>query len=184
MICNFCKQDKDENGFLFRKSLGKRYGRCDTCRTDYNRTRKDYRSNWYKQNKERLLKKMKEYVEANKEEVKIQRQKARDRYREETQMKDRKRYASLSPEEKKRLQVKKYGITLEEYNQMFANQGYRCAICGSDDSKSKLDFCVDHCHNTGKVRGILCHGCNKGIGYFEDNLNNLESAIKYLQGHI
>jgi hypothetical protein len=66
-----------------------------------------------------------------------------------------------------------YGISTEQYNKM-AKHG--CAICG--DTKSKL--CVDHCHSTGRVRGILCTTCNTGLGMFKDNKQVLEKAIAYL----
>lgn len=70
----------------------------------------------------------------------------------------------------------KYGITLDEYDQMLKDQKYRCAIC---DEKSKL--CIDHCHATGSVRGLLCLKCNSAIGYFGDNLQKVKAAAEYLE---
>lgn len=71
-----------------------------------------------------------------------------------------------------------YGITEEDYERMFKEQEGKCAICGLT-SKKKLN--IDHCHISGKVRGLLCWNCNIGLGYFKDNLENLQNAIKYLQ---
>jgi len=77
--------------------------------------------------------------------------------------------------------IKKYGITLSEYDEILESQGGVCAICGSDDPQGKgARFHVDHCHETGEVRGLLCHFCNIGLGHFKDSREALQSAINYL----
>jgi hypothetical protein len=79
---------------------------------------------------------------------------------------------------------KSYGITLEDYNQMLQEQDGRCAICLGDDPKSPervKHWYVDHCHSTGKVRGLLCNACNRALGNFGDDISNLQRAIEYLQ---
>lgn len=73
------------------------------------------------------------------------------------------------------------GITIDEYNNLFIEQGGRCAICGIHQSKRKRRFAADHCHNSKKVRGLLCHYCNRGLGQFEDNVQILRNAVKYLE---
>ena len=76
---------------------------------------------------------------------------------------------------------REYGITLDDYNLMMVHQSDRCAICLTDD-KGKNDFwCIDHDHQTGKVRGLLCDTCNRGIGLLGDDADNLLSASKYLE---
>lgn len=76
-------------------------------------------------------------------------------------------------------QLKKiYGITTEDYNSMLAAQGGRCATCGSLPDKRALD--VDHCHTTGKVRGLLCAHCNTTLGKVRDDPKILQSMIDYL----
>ena len=61
-------------------------------------------------------------------------------------------------------------------------QGMACKICGSEDpGHKKYDFVVDHDHNTGEPRGLLCHQCNVGIGMFRDNTTYLSNAINYLK---
>jgi len=82
---------------------------------------------------------------------------------------------------------KEYGITLAQYEEMEVSQDFKCAICG----KSEQDICnkkgavrrlaVDHCHTTGKIRGLLCRGCNQGLGNFKDTIQYLQKAIDYLQ---
>lgn len=75
-----------------------------------------------------------------------------------------------------------YGITILEYEKLLKNQKNKCAICSSKKAtpKANRNFFVDHCHKTGKVRGLLCINCNKGLGHFKDNKNALKNAIKYL----
>ena len=76
-----------------------------------------------------------------------------------------------------------YRLTEEQYNQLMIKQNGLCAICKQKNYMKGLEIglCVDHCHNTGKVRGLLCHNCNVGIGNLKDNILTLESAIIYLK---
>lgn len=80
---------------------------------------------------------------------------------------------------------KSYKISLEEYEKMLDQQNNSCKICNVHidtlQSKRKKNFCVDHCHNTGKIRGLLCDSCNKAIGFFNDDISLLERAILYLK---
>ena len=73
-----------------------------------------------------------------------------------------------------------YGITIEDFDQMMEDQGGVCAICGAPPSYRRLD--IDHCHSSGKVRGLLCPNCNKMLGLVGDNIATLRSAINYLNG--
>lgn len=74
----------------------------------------------------------------------------------------------------------RYGITEIEFNQQFEKQGKKCALCDSNKSDKK-NFVVDHCHKTGKIRGILCSYCNRALGMFKDSKDNLIKAIKYIE---
>jgi len=84
---------------------------------------------------------------------------------------------------------RKYGISYEDYFSMYKLQNNSCKICGKSELRRNhkgkreqlLPLFVDHCHKTGKVRGLLCSKCNSGIGMFEDNIDNLISAISYLK---
>lgn len=71
-----------------------------------------------------------------------------------------------------------YGITLEDYDEMFAAQGGMCAICNQPSIKN---LSVDHEHATGAIRGLLCGPCNFGLGHFRDNTDFLAAAIEYLR---
>lgn len=70
-----------------------------------------------------------------------------------------------------------YGISYEKYQEMRESQGNRCAIC----SREPRTLYVDHCHNTGVVRGLLCNRCNLGIGQFSDDAELLVMASDYLK---
>lgn len=73
-----------------------------------------------------------------------------------------------------------YGITSDEYDSMLHSQGGVCAICSKEDAAGRR-LAVDHCHATGKVRGLLCGACNVALGKFRDSPELLANAIKYLQ---
>lgn len=83
--------------------------------------------------------------------------------------------------------LKKFGLTLEQYQAMNDHQSGKCAICGQPETllwKGTLrQLAVDHCHATGKVRGLLCHQCNNGIGRFHDSPALLQAAAFYLRRH-
>lgn len=106
-----------------------------------------------------------QYSEKNKEKTRIRnvkKEKRRDGYHVE--------YALM----------KKYGITVKQYEEMAISQEYKCKICLEEKKGDKRMLYVDHCHKTGKIRGLLCQKCNSGIGLFSDNIIFLERAIDYL----
>lgn len=71
-------------------------------------------------------------------------------------------------------------MTPEKFNEMYEKQGGVCAICGSKE-KGK-HFSIDHNHDTGEVRGLLCNSCNMAIGHAKENTLILEKMIRYLNG--
>jgi hypothetical protein len=74
-----------------------------------------------------------------------------------------------------------YGLTDAEYNAMFEAQEGRCLICGTRPSELKKPLFIDHNHGTGKVRGLLCNACNRGIGMLQDDIYLVAKALEYLQ---
>lgn len=93
---------------------------------------------------------------------------------------DKERYKKLS-EQVYGISIKRqYGISLEEYNTLLQAQNNVCAICGSS-CPTKKRLAVDHCHSTGKVRGLLCMPCNRALGLFKDNSEIVENALSYLR---
>lgn len=113
--------------------------------------------------------------EANKE----ARQAVQRLYREGTPV----RRKPADPDVNRRKQLKyKYSLSLEQYSQMLEEQGHACAICGTTKPEGR-GWHVDHNHDTGAVRSILCSHCNLGLGHFRDNCATLKAAITYLEKH-
>lgn len=79
---------------------------------------------------------------------------------------------------------RKYKISIDDYDRMFEAQGGRCAICNNVQTHtykgSVTRLAVDHDHKTGKVRGLLCHECNAGIGFLHEDKTLLRKAVTYL----
>lgn len=99
------------------------------------------------------------------------------RERDKTYSKEyRKRFPEKAKLKDRRKNLKKYGLTPEDFDNMLRDQNDRCKICREED----IMFHVDHDHKTGKVRGLLCSNCNTGLGLFRDNVAYLENAINYL----
>lgn len=96
----------------------------------------------------------------------------------------RKTWIQANPEKVRNHSLKKrYGISLDRYLEMLEAQNGRCAICGTDVPGGSGSFHVDHCHDSGKVRDLLCNNCNLGLGYFKDNESILLKAALYLNTH-
>jgi hypothetical protein len=75
----------------------------------------------------------------------------------------------------------RYGITEKQFLNFLKKQSYKCAICKKSLKNNIKLFCVDHCHKTQFIRGLLCGPCNWGIGSFRDNVNRLKKAVNYLK---
>lgn len=128
-------------------------------------------SAWYATNREEVLAESKAWREANREE-------SRRMSRE---------WRAANPEKLRGLHLKyKYGITAEQWDAMFAAQGSCCAACRSADPKHKRGWHTDHDHNTGAVRGILCHRCNVTLGNLGDDASGVARGCaqlgRYLAG--
>jgi len=76
---------------------------------------------------------------------------------------------------------KTYGINLKDYALILKEQNYRCKICGSTENRGWGKFHIDHNHNTGQIRGLLCSNCNTLLGLCYENGLILLKAIKYLE---
>ena len=156
-----------------------------------------YAKEWYAKNKEKRIAKHKEWLANNKEKVaetqkkwlknrtpeQLEKARARgkrwdDKNRERINSEFKERYSS-----KKRREIhlkSKFGLTQECWDAMFEMQGKVCAICKTADPCSSKGWHTDHCHNTGKVRGILCAHCNHVLGRAFDNPATLRNAADYL----
>lgn len=120
---------------------------------------KNYFKEYYKKNRERILARCSSYYSKNKDKKRVYSKKYRDK--NPAKMKDQKlKYL--------------YGITLKHWNEMFKDQQGACKIC----LKTSVELVVDHCHDSGKVRGLLCNLCNGMVGRL--NQESFSRAIQYL----
>lgn len=118
--------------------------------------RNEYARNWRAKNKKRLAKEARE------------RRKKWSPERKAAEVHRQRRYQYKA----------KYGITIEDYEALFVQQGGQCALCPSKPNQRRL--AVDHCHDTGRVRGLLCIKCNHALGVLGDTPEGITSALTYL----
>lgn len=131
------------------------------------------------ENKEKIKQKSKEYYEKNKDAIKLKR--IANKQNENGRSKN---WRMRNPEKVQENNLKKFGISLEDYKQLCLKQNNKCAICKIDRSLLNRNLCVDHDHVTLKVRGLLCDTCNRSIGLLKDDVQVLKSAIKYLENNL
>jgi hypothetical protein len=173
----------------------------NVCMTTYNKS-------WYEANKERILlaqkeRRKKQYESMTPEQLQEYKAKEQEKNRRlyaknrERILGYKKKYASENPEkvkESKRLSrqrkkdygyLKKYNIDKETYEALLLQQNQVCAICLQPETLMQRNktilLSVDHCHTTGKVRGLLCAACNVSIGRMNDDISRLQRAIDYLR---
>jgi len=164
-LCGRCKKERLLS--LFSKSNQTPDGLKYVCKVCV--------SEEYQENKESIKKQHKIYYEKNKEKT----------------LQDSYKYRRLKPEKRKLSNRKnhlkrEYGLSWEEFTDLYNIQEGKCKICGcfielQSGKNSKTSACVDHCHNTLEVRGLLCRPCNLGIGNLQDNVDILKKAIVYLE---
>ncbi len=133
----------------------------------------------YHLNPRKHVEKVRKWQKNNPEKVKEARRKW-----SEKNPNQRQEYYRKHPEKFKEMRFKmmmwRIGVkmTYQEFKKLLKKQGGKCAICRMFEKKRRMS--VDHCHKTGKVRGLLCRTCNIGLGQFKDNPELLKKAIKYL----
>lgn len=101
----------------------------------------------------------------------------RNRYRKEGREK------SPNPQVVRKAKLKRYGLTIEQFDSLKAKQKGKCSICNKVFKTDKRDCHIDHNHFTGEVRGLLCAKCNRGLGMFRDDKEIIKAAIKYLESY-
>lgn len=139
----------------------------------------------YEKNKVRVLAAAREYKLEHRDEIKARSKSYASENKERidtylTGYRERNRDMLLARGRKNTLK-KVYGLTPEDFDRMAANQNGLCAICGGPPEKSKNKLDIDHDHITGKVRGLLCGSCNKGLGMFKDDDDLVFLAAQYLR---
>lgn len=167
--CKNCGETKPANRSSFAPHATNKDGLTGKCRVCLAARRREVYHKDPSKQKERTLK----YYHANKEKV----DDSLKKYNQKPTTGYKKFVASL---------MRQFSITVDEYAKMFDKQKGACKICSSplicfDGTKRDSERpTVDHCHETGKVRGLLCHKCNSGLGLFNDNPELLQRAINYI----
>jgi hypothetical protein len=163
--CAKCKTVKSVLDFHTHKNGG-RNPRCKPCRGE------DH----------------KEYYKTHPEKFKVYKARARSETVEERDARIQRR-KDEAPAKRKlakwRAHIRKtLGVSAETYQELFDAQNGACAICNSAEPGGRRErFCIDHCHDTGAIRSLLCVSCNSGLGYFKDDISRLERAAEYLKEH-
>jgi len=135
----------------------------------------------YQAHKQESSERARSYRQAHKEEIRERASAYYQAHKQEINERCRARYHaykhdSASPDRRAHLK-RLYGISPAEYDALLAKQGGACAICRK---RAKGRLCVDHCHVTGTVRGLLCNECNCALGYLKDDQASLVAALAYL----
>lgn len=168
--CTGCKEVKKVSEF--RRHPQTKNGLTPRCKVCLNAENKKY---YYKDIEARREYEKNRRIRKPEHVMAIQRA-AQIKWRANPENRERKRIAYIA---------KKYGITIEQYEQMLVDQKSLCAIClrpPEPTSKGHGErFHIDHCHATGKVRGLLCYCCNSGLGSFLDNVEAVQRAAEYLK---
>ena len=141
-------------------------------RAAYNRRARE----WYHRNKIKALSSTRTWQAENREHLKAY---------------NRAKRKTWSPEYKEKVArmqrnnslKRKYGIPYDDYQARLKAQKHRCALCPSKGRTGPMPLDVDHCHGTGKVRGLLCSKCNRAIGLIGDTAEHLARALEYLREH-
>ena len=165
---NFCTTHGEmtlENAYACKNPNGTIRLRCKQCCHDR-------RVEQYFKTRDASLEYSKKWKEENRDYV---RENAKENYHKDVVTKRKKELA------------RKKGLRLEEYDQMVKACDGKCHICGKEEKRKgragfvSSNLSIDHCHNTGKIRGLLCHDCNTGIGKLKDDTELMMKAIEYLR---
>lgn len=133
-----------------------------------------------KKNKSKIQIKNKKRYEEKKEQLWEEHAKYYENNKDEIKEKSKKYYKNNKDAIRTRNLLKLYNCSQEQYDEMFEKQQGCCKICGTHQTELNQKLSIDHCHVTGKIRGLLCKHCNHGLGKFKDNTILLQFAIDYL----
>jgi hypothetical protein len=208
--CTSCKEEKEINDFY--KFNRAKDGRCSICKKcDNNRktaylrkkslelgkTQRNYtldakkdRENGIKYCPEcKIRKPISEFLYNNAARDKVDffcidcKKKLAKRYRQTPE--DRRKYYQKRKRDiiNSRL-LRNFGITLEQYEKKLEEQNGKCEICGLTPIENKKSLAVDHDHNSGRVRGLLCNNCNVAVGFLKDNVDKAKKMTEYITKYI
>jgi hypothetical protein len=136
---------------------------------------------YYQENKDKITAHNKQYYQENKDEIGAWRKQYAKDHKSEIAARKKLYHEGHKAEAKNHHLQDNFGISLKQYNELFDLQQGCCAICGAHQTKLSKALAVDHDHETGEIRGLLCSGCNFILGHAKDDIGVLANAIKYLE---
>ena len=172
--CTICGRVKSLSEFVVNnKAQDGRRNQCRECRNEQ-------KKRWYAENIEYAKAMNKAYYAENSERLKAM-SKAHYARNVEHALAWAKAYRKKNPNHRRDWHLMRvYGITPDDYNALFLNQNGCCAICGIHQSELKKKLGIDHNHETGEIRGLLCIRCNTAIGLMGESVERFKGAIKYI----
>lgn len=184
--CRDCHQTLAAEAFVL-PSTGRVLPVCVACwrvrRTRYQQTYRELNPDTYRKQSQASKRRQREHRDVEK--YRAYWRAYMKRYRAEHGEKYRAKqraWTRKNPERARLQQVRsEYGLTNEQYQALVTAQHGKCAVCGGGPSKRALH--VDHDHQTGAVRGLLCRACNQGLGQFKDDIALMMRAVEYLSRH-
>ncbi len=178
--CNRCNQTKDLS--LFSKDKLRKDGHQGRCKACCSKLTKEWSSN----NSLKKSEYSRLYYSQNKDKVKVVNA-IRYKQNPEKHLSYSKKWREQNPEQFRGNLLKSrfwpylsWSEALNQYNSILEKQNYSCGICHKHKSNFSKEFAVDHNHETGVVRGLLCDNCNKGLGLLGDNMVSVKNALDYL----
>jgi len=185
--CSICKKLLPESQFYKRKK--KKNWLASTCKEcDIKRVKKYQKEhqeevrnknrNWIAKNRDKVNRKRRIKYQKNKKKARKQSRRLYQRNKEKILKRRKELYPKTRERKISQRYFRDYGITLQDKKMLLKKQNYKCAIC---EKPIKINANVDHSHKDRRVRGILCPSCNRGLGYFGDDIKILINAIKYLK---
>lgn len=177
LLCGACKGEFPTSNFhkAVTTTRGYQY-KCKDCVSilDTNPT---------PERKERKAKSLDQWRVDNPDKIKEQKRRHYEKHKDKIDQKAKDWYENNKERYVNNALLRKYGVTLEQYNLLRAQQDFRCAVCNMHETDVGKKMFVDHDHSTGKIRKLLCTRCNVGIGMLQDNPDIMECAAKYIRDH-
>lgn len=172
-MCKECKnlESHTSGGKYCRKCVSKASKKYSLLRAE---KIKEYNKKWRLENKDKLKEAKRQYYNEVKNTWEYISHSKEYRKKHRIISKDKERNGHY---------VRKYKITLNDYNQMCINQNNSCGICTKSEQELGKKLAVDHCHTTGKVRGLLCSKCNAALGFMYEHIQSIKNMILYLEKH-
>lgn len=143
--------------------------------------RKEYRHQYYLRNKKKAVSQAQNYYQRNKDRCKARNKARYAAKHDEIRSRMRQYYAANKAKWREGNLKKHHGVSLSQYIKVVDSQNGCCGICGVHQSKLRRPLALDHCHSSGKIRGVLCDKCNLGLGLLGDTLLPLVAAVEYLK---